>query len=129
ASGSAVAVVSAATAAALWPGLDPIGQVLDVTAVSGPHADVRLPRGRVRIIGVTEDVATGTSFEGIDRSLVYFPTTAQAHSDMSLLVRVRGDDPRLLRSVLAAAVKDVAPEATFQEFPMRMVVGGAAWVF
>jgi predicted permease len=129
ASGSAVALVSAATAAALWPQLDPIGQILDMTPVSGRRPDARLPRGRVRIIGVMEDVATGTNFEGIDRSLVYFPTTAHADAEMSLLVRARSDDPRPLRAALVSAVKDVAPEATFQEIPMRMLVGGAAWVF
>ena len=73
-----MALVSEATAAALWPGLDPLGQTLDLAAVPEGRADRRLPRGRVQVIGVTEDVASGNIFDGIDASCVYFPTDVQA---------------------------------------------------
>ena len=129
AAGSAVALVSEATAAELWPGLDPVGQTLDVAAISEGRPDPRLPRGRVRVIGVAEDVATGTVTEGIDASCVYFPADLRARTEMSLLVRARSDDVRGLRSALMSAVKDVAPETPFQQFPMRTLVGAAAWVF
>jgi predicted permease len=126
---AAVALVSEATAAALWPGLDPLGQTLDLAAVPDGRADPRLPRGRVRVIGVTEDVATGSVVDGIDASCVYFPTSVQAPTVMSLLVRARTDDLQLLQSAVTAAAKEVAPETPFQVFPMRTLVGAAAWVF
>jgi predicted permease len=126
--GAAVAIVSEATAAALWPGLDPLGQTLDIAAVPAGRSGRRL-HDRVRVVGVTEDVATGSILDGIDASCVYFPTNLQAPAEMSLLVRARTDDVEGLRAPVAAAVKVVAPETTFQVFPMRMAVGGAAWIF
>ena len=83
----------------------------------------------MRVIGVTEDVASGNIFEGIDASCVYFPTDAQPLTDMSLLVRARTDDVEVLRSAVTTAVKEVAPETSFQVFPMRTLVGLAAWIF
>ena len=129
AAGAAVALVSEATAAVLWPGLDPLGQTLDLAAVPEGRVDRRLPRGRVQVIGVTEDVASGNIFEGIDVSCVYFPTDAQPLTDMSLLVRARTDDVEVLRSAVTTAVKEVAPEMPFQVFPLRTLVGLAVWIF
>ena len=78
---------------------------------------------------MTEDVATGSILDGIDPSCVYFPTDMRALTDVTLLVRSRADDVETLRSAVAAAVKVVAPETTFQVFPMRTLVGAAAWIF
>jgi ABC-type antimicrobial peptide transport system permease subunit len=129
AAGAPVALVSEATASALWPGLDPLGQTLDLAAVPEGRSDRRLPRGRVRVIGVTEDVANGNIFDGIDASCIYFPTDAQPLTGVSLLVRTRTDDVEVLRSALTAAVKEVAPETPFQVFPLRTIVGLAVWIF
>src|SRR5436190_5811967 len=129
AAGAAVALVSDATAAALWPGLDPIGQTLDLAAVPEGRADRRLPRGRAQVIGVTEDVTNGNVFDGVDASCVYFPTDVKPLKDMSLLVRARTDDVAVLRSAVTSAVKDVAPEMTFEVLPMRTLVGLALWIF
>jgi len=125
----AVAIVSKATAAALWPGLDPIGQIVDFGVARANRQDRRLPRGEVRVIGVTEDVATGAITEGIDPTCIYLPTHLQSVTDMSLLVRARTDDTQGLRSAVEAAVKELAPDASFQQFPMRTAVGAGAWVF
>jgi len=129
AAGAAVALVSEATAAALWPGLDPLGQTLDLAAVPGGRADRRLPRGRVQVIGVTEDVVSGNIFDEVDASCVYFPTDAQALTNMSLLVRARTDDVAALRSAVTSAMKEVAPEMPFQVLPIRTMVGLAVWIF
>ena len=129
AAGAAVALVSEATAAALWPGLDPVGQTLDLAAVPEGPSDRRLPRGRVRVIGVTEDVVSGNIFDGVDASCVYFPADVQPLAEMSLLVRTRTDDVEALRSAVTTAVNEVAPEMPFQVFPMRTLVGLAAWIF
>jgi predicted permease len=129
AAGAAVALVSEATAAALWPGLDPIGQTLDLAAVPEGRADRRLPRGRAQVIGVTEDVTNGNVFDGVDASCVYFPTDVKPLKEMSLLVRARTDDVAVLRSAVTSAVKDVAPEMPFEVLPMRTLVGLALWIF
>jgi ABC-type antimicrobial peptide transport system permease subunit len=129
AAGAAVALVSEATAAALWPRLDPLGQTLDFAAVAEGRSNRRLPRGRVRVIGVAEDVINGNIFDGLDATCVYFPIDAQSLTDMSLLVRTRTDDVEVLRSAVTAAVKDVAPEMPFQVFPLRTIVGLAVWIF
>jgi predicted permease len=129
ATGAAVALVSEATAAALWPGLDPLGQTLELAAVLEGRSDRRLPRGRVQVIGMTEDVVNGNIFAGIDASCVYFPTDIQALTDMSLLVRGRSDDAEALRSAVTTAVKEVAPELPSQVLPMRTLVGLALWIF
>jgi hypothetical protein len=53
----------------------------------------------------------------------------QALTELSLLVRTRIDDVEVLRSAVTTAVKEVAPETPFGVFPMRTLVGGAAWIF
>jgi len=127
--GAAVALVSEATAAALWPGLDPLAQTLDLTQVPEVRADRRLPRGRVRVVGVTEDVATGSILDGIDPTCVYFPTSVQAAGDTSFLVRARIDNVEVLRSAVTAAMKEIAPETPFGVLPMRTLIAGGAWIF
>jgi predicted permease len=129
AAGSPVVLVSSATARALWPGLDPIGQTLEVAAAPRARLDPRLPRGVVRVIGVAEDVVTGIVVEGPDPSLVYFPTDVRAEAATSLLVQTRRDEPQVLRPALVAIVREIAPDTPFQLFAMRTAVGGATWLF
>ena len=126
---TALVVVSKATAEALWPGLDPLGQTLDITDSSARRPDRALPRGRVQVIGVAEDVANGSPTEGIDASCVYFPIDARGAEEMSLLVRARSDDAEGLRTAVTAAVNDAAAGAPFQLMSMQSVVAGVAWVF
>ena len=64
-------MVSAATARTLWPGLDPIGQTLEIVPL--PGRPERMPgHNTVTIIGVTGDVVSGTMLEGIDTTCIYF---------------------------------------------------------
>jgi len=127
--GAAVALVSKATAAALWPGLDPLGQTLDMSAVPGGRSNPRLPRGRMRVVGVTEDVANGSLTEGIDVSCVYVPADMQAPADMSMLIRARVDNVEAVRAAVASAVKEIAPETPFEVVRMRTLLGSAVWAF
>jgi predicted permease len=126
---TALVVVSKATAEALWPGLDPLGQTLDITDNSARRPDRSLPRGRVQVIGVAEDVANGSPTEGIDASCVYFPIDARGAEDMTLLVRARSDDAEGLRTAVTAAVNHAATEAPFRLMSMQSMVDGVAWAF
>ena len=129
AAGSAVAVVSAATAAALWPGIDALGQTLELAAVPEGRSDPRLPYGRrLEVIGVAEDVASGAITDGIDTSCVYFLTDIHGPANMALLVGARGDGD-VLPSAVASAVNKVAPDTPFQLLSMRSMVAENAWGF
>ena len=128
AAGSAVALVSNATAAALWPGLDPIGQTVEVATVPDGRSDARLPRGRVQVIGVAEDVSNGAIMDGIDATCVYFLTDVHGPANMALLVRGRTDDD-IAPLAVTAAVNRVAPDTPFQLFSLRAGVADTAWGF
>jgi len=129
AGGTAVALVSEATAAAMWPGLDPLGQTLDLAPAANERPDPRLPRGRVRVIGVTEDVGNGSILEGLDASCVYLPASLEQPGELSLLVRARTDAAGALHAATATAVRDVAPDTPFQVASFLTLVGAAAWIF
>lgn len=78
---------------------------------------------------MTEDVASGNIFDGVDASCVYFPTDVQRLTEMTLFVRARTDDVAVLRSAVTTAVKEVAPEMPFRVFPLRTLVGLGVWIF
>jgi predicted permease len=131
-----VAVVSEATARTLWPGLDPLGQMLQLVpprrSARGPAGSVpeqRLPDyASVRIIGVAEDVTNGLATNGIDTSCVYFATGFGAPGDLSLLVRARRDTAAV-QAAVTAAVTAIDPNASFQAISMREILGFLVWAF
>ncbi len=88
--GAAVALVSAATAQAFWPGLDPIGQTLEIRRLDARSQGVPAHTS-VRIIGVTEDVASDRLFNDVNTMSIYFATSVRSPLEMSLLVRSRAD--------------------------------------
>src|SRR5262249_24998266 len=128
--GAAVALVSEATAHALWTGLDPIDQTLDLVP-----ARVRVSTGRrrpayssVRVIGVTSDVVSGMPADGFDKTCIYFATSVRSSDDLTMLVR-GGADMTALKASLTAAVNAIEPDAPFESMPMRTFVGGLFWIF
>ena len=127
AAGADVAVVSRATAAALWPGLDAVGQMLEFAEVASGRPDRQPPHRRVRIVGVVEDVATGSIIDGLDPSCVYFVTDVRSTADLSLLVSGRVNNVEAVRSAMAAAVKAAAPDASFRVVSLQTLIGVAAW--
>jgi ABC-type antimicrobial peptide transport system permease subunit len=120
-------MVSAATARTLWPGLDPIGQTLQIVPVPGPP-ERRPSHTSVRIIGVTEDVVSGTLIDGTDTTCVYFATGLRSPGEMSLLVRGRTDEAALSDAVVRA-VDAFNPDAPYQIRHLRVLLGLFAWVF
>jgi hypothetical protein len=128
-SGAAVVLVSRATAAALWPGLDPVGQTLDFGEATGQRPERQPPHRRVRVVGVTEDVANGGITDGLDPSCVYFVTDVHSTAaELSLLVTSRANNVEIVKAAMTNAMNVVAPETPFQAVSMTALVGAAAWV-
>lgn len=118
-----VAVVSESTAAQLWPGADPIGQV--VRLESDPErspAELGTPPALSRsfvVVGIARDVP-GFRLAGfrIAGAGIYVPIDAGA-DNTSLLLRVRGDPERArfaLVDRLAASDPNMAQVSSLQSF-------------
>ena len=125
--GAAVALVSAATARAFWPGLDPIGQALEIRRLDARSQGVPAHTS-VRIIGVTEDVASDILFDKVDSTCVYFATSVRSPLEMSLLVRSRADVADV-RTAVVNAVNTLDPDAPYRITPMRDLLGLVTWTF
>jgi predicted permease len=98
-------VVSAATARALWPGRDPLGQTLTFT--ESPDGDPGAA-GAYEVVGVAEDTVSGLFFQGVDATHVYLPS-AVGHPAMSdLIVRLRGDGAAA-KPALSRVCREFAP--------------------
>jgi putative ABC transport system permease protein len=122
-----VVLVSEATAARLWPSMNPIGETLDLGEGTQSAPGSRRPRqAHVRVIGITRDVTSGSIMDGVDRTCVYFPTSVAADEYMSLVARARGSIAEL-----GEAVRDVTAlvrqNAVFPVYPMRQVAGVQLW--
>jgi predicted permease len=122
---AAVVVVSEATARKFWPGLDAIGQALDVPPAVSPSKRQPAHR-RVHVVGITADAVNGAIVDGVDPTCVYFPTTLDSPGEMSLFVRARADVPALRRSI-AAAAQAAQADATFQIYGMEQMLGLQFW--
>ena len=123
-----VVLVSQATARALWPGRDPIGQTLTLTPPRERRPERRPTHTSVRVIGVTEDVVGGALLDGVDETCVYFATGLASPGPMSLLVRGRKDGGSV-RAPVAAAINAIKPDAPFQFYSMLTLMGMMAWIF
>lgn len=99
-----VAVISESAALALWPDVDPIGQVLrlepDPSLETQQRGDA-LPPGSAVVVGIARDVP-GFRLGG-ERILagpdIYLPTVAEA-AGTSLALRVHGDPAAVSRTLL-----------------------------
>jgi putative ABC transport system permease protein len=125
--GAALAIVSEATAHTMWPGVDPIGRTLDLLPPQGRSAR-RPAHASVRVIGVAEDVVSGSLQNGVDRTCVYFTTGFRDPGELSLLVRSRGDMAATKAAVIAA-VDAIEKDAPYRFWPIMDMIGGQAWVF
>ena len=123
-----VVLVSEATARLLWPGLDPIGQTLEVTPPRVRRPQRRPSHTSVRVIGVAEDVVNGNLADGVDDTCIYFATSLRSPVDQSMLVRGRIDAAHATAAV-TEAVNAIEPEAPFRSYTLMSMMGMLAWVF
>jgi predicted permease len=123
--GAAVALVSVATARAFWPGLDPVGQTLEIRRLDGRAQGVPVHTS-VRIIGVTEDVASDLLFDEVDATCVYFAMSVRSPLETSLLVQSRADVADV-RTAVVNAVDTLDPNAPYRVTPMRDLLGLVTW--
>jgi predicted permease len=116
--GARVAIVSAATAAAFWPGEDPVGRTIRLEGIRGKSSEGLLGYPEVTVVGVVPDVVSGFVADGKDPWHVYLPTTAAGPHASALLIRGRtAGDLRSdrLQPMLARAAAD--PQ-TFEALPL-----------
>jgi predicted permease len=136
ASGAAhVAIVSAATASALWPGEDPIGKTIRIERAQGRGVDELPEYPIVTVVGTVRDVVSGLVIDGPDRGHMYLPIAPENRHAAALLVRSRsgtalsGDalqdtfrrtvrDPQTLEAVPLEDIRDL------EIYPLR----AASWV-
>jgi hypothetical protein len=124
---AALIVVSESTARLFWPGRDPIDQKLDIAPPLTPLQ--RQPAVmRATVIGVVEDVVNGTLLDGVARTSVYFPTTAEDPEARWLLVRTRGDAAAALNPI-AKALHDAHPAAALEVGALRLHAAVQVWSF
>jgi len=130
-----VAIVSAATARALWPDQDPIGRTISLGRSKGPRLATLTGYTSLTVVGTVGDIVSGMMIMGRDSGHIYVPIDRTDRRATALLLRGRTD-----REIGAAAVQDVIrrafpdPEA-FEALPlgeMRALqtypVLAAAWV-
>ena len=117
-----VAIVSAATAAAFWPGEDPIGRTIRIERPDSAAPARRRVRSfasalrsasrpvddlpgysHVTVVGTVKDVVSGMMVDGPDSGHIYLPISPASPHAVALLVRGRSD-------------RDFDPEAQQQLF-------------
>ena len=114
-----VAIVSAATAQAFWPGADPIGQQIRIAKPEGQRRIDELPGySEVIVVGTVKDVVSGFIVEGRDAGHIYLPTNSASPHAGALMLRPRAASdfrPDMLRETFRRLGYE--PE-TFEVLPM-----------
>jgi predicted permease len=117
---AAVAIVSESFARQMWPGADPLGQMLRLApdpAEPAREGALPAPSGGFMIVGVARDVA-GFPFIEDRRTDVYVPISASDRTTV-LAMRVRGD-PETARRLLLERLTAIEPNLE-QIITMRTV--------
>jgi len=123
-----LAMVSAATAHTLWPGMRAVGQTLNIGAPIGRPASSGPAQTHVRIIGVVADVTNGLLLNGRDTSCIYFVTNPEVSGDLSILVRSR-TGPHAIEGPAARARDAIAPGTPLTSYSISGLVGTLTWIF
>jgi predicted permease len=116
-----VAIVSAATARAFWPGENPIGKTVRVASSNTRPEDDFAGYSEVTIVGTAGDVISGLIVDGPEAGHIYLPTGAGNRHATALIARPRAARdfaPEPLQQVLARAAAD--PQV-FETLPLEEV--------
>ena len=125
-----VGIISAAGANALWPGSDPLGQVVririeppaprngQVTRVDRLATSDTAESTDVVIVGVAADVVSGLVFEGRDPSHLYLPTSPEGAHAGSILSSVRSQQDAGVAAVQSMLRKAHPDPLMFEVMPL-----------
>jgi putative ABC transport system permease protein len=86
-----VAIVSAATAKAFWPGETAIGQSIRILRSNGGRVDELPEYPEVTVVGVVPAIVGGVMISGRDTGHIYLPMTSADPHATAILVRGRTD--------------------------------------
>jgi predicted permease len=113
-----VAVISSRFAKALWPDADPIGRVFPL---GGPRG----PSGPVTVIGVVDDLRSGTLEEPGTRPALYLSSAQEDGQDqMWIVARSRTGSPLKLAGAIRDAVRLADPEQPIGDLvTMEQLIG------
>ena len=92
-SAARVAIVSASTARAFWPGEDPVGKIVSIERPNGRAVDDLTVYSHATVIGVAADHISGMVIEGPDRGHIYLPISSAHPRAFALLARERPGSP------------------------------------
>ena len=124
--GAALAVISQATAQRLWPAGDALGKTLRIERNPRQRRSLADPQAgppaysSVRIIGIARDAVNGWVGDGVDRTCVFLPTTAQAPGNV-LFAQVHGQ-PEAVRRRLDSTLSSSLPGAVAQIHTMDEIL-------
>jgi putative ABC transport system permease protein len=125
--GSAVAIVSEATARQLWRGASAVGRSLRIRPESSRQKAGLPAVETLRVVGVAADIVSCCVRYGKDPAIVYFPATP-AMQGTSLLLETRGDVSRV-RQDLEIALDRAAPGAVDEMHPLDQYVAAGVYPF
>jgi predicted permease len=134
-SAARVAIVSAATARAFWPGQDPIGKTIRIERRDGRPVDELPEYSEVTVIGTVRDILTGMMIAGRDAGHIYLPMTAADVHATAILLRGRTDrdlDAEAFQAIFRQVVPDpqvfeVLPLGEMRALQMYPLLA-ASWV-
>jgi hypothetical protein len=112
-----VTIVSQATARHLWPGQDALGRTTGVGLARGAGGSAP-NTGPAVVVGIAKDVVSGVVWDGVDPTMIYFPTSLTSKRAPGLLVRTRLNSAKA-RNEMEAALKKVVPEGAAVVFSLE----------